>query len=121
MGREIFKSKFVLIIGCFMLALIAFYLSKELMKKRQIDTEIAKLEAEIVSIEQRNRDILGLINYYKTREYKERQARSILGLQKEGEFAVALPQSKAEANSDIAEPHDTRSNLKKWWDYFFGS
>lgn len=107
-------------LGILLLAATSVYLSKETYKKRQINQEIENLKREIDAVEGKNKEIAALINYYKTTEYKERQARSLLGLQKEGEFAVALPQTKSQDRTGDGAAEDKQSNLKKWWNYFFG-
>lgn len=119
MGR-LFKSKFAAVIGTGLLLLTIFYLARQIYKKRQIDAIVAGLEAEISKVEGKNKDMLELINYYKTSSYKEKQARSLLGLQKEGEFVVALPKNQDNAEGEV-KPADQKSNLKKWWEYFFGN
>ncbi len=104
-----------------LLVVTVIYLSQELYKRYQINQEIAGLQREITRLEGKNKEILGLIDYFKTREYKERQARSLLNLQKPGEFAVALPPSTEEsapaATSGGKEAKE--SNLKQWRRYFF--
>ncbi|OGE76613.1 MAG: hypothetical protein A3C85_00330 [Candidatus Doudnabacteria bacterium RIFCSPHIGHO2_02_FULL_48_21] len=122
MFYRLLKSRLGIVVGILLLMAIIFYLAKETYKKRQIDQVIAGLEDEIAAAEGRNKEILELISYYKTTEYKERQARSLLGLQKEGEFAVALPQSQSAKPSETAGANaDNRANYQKWWDYFFGA
>lgn len=114
------KSKFGLILGSGLLIITIFYLARETYLKRQIDNEVTALQDEIAAIEGKNKEILELINYYKTTEYRERQARSILGLQKPGEFVVALPQKDNPAG-DNATPEEPASNLRQWWEYFFSA
>jgi len=103
--------------------LLLIFLGQKFYKSYQIEKEIEGLQEDIVSIEQSNKEVLDLINYFKTPEFKERQARSLLSLQKPGEFAVTLPLredgdfDQAADESEVTEP----SNLFKWWEYFFGN
>ena len=119
MFKDILKSKFVVWLGVVFLLITVFYLAKQAYKKQQINSMITGLEAEIASVDGKNKEMLELISYYKTTAYKERQARSVLGLQKEGEFVVALPQSKTEQQAEGFGKEDKRSNAKRWWGYFF--
>jgi len=119
MFKQILKSKSAGALGILLLVITVFYFAKETYKKRQINSIISGLQTEIDSLEGENKEILELISYYKTMTYKERQARTLLGLQKEGEFAVALPQSKTSGETDALVNEDKDSNLKKWWNYFF--
>src|SRR3989344_1341195 len=119
MFKQILKSKSAGALGILLLVITVFYFAKETYKKRQINSIISGLQTEIDSLEGENKEIIELISYYKTMTYKERQARTLLGLQKEGEFAVALPQSKTSGEEDALVNEDKESNLKKWWNYFF--
>lgn len=124
MGFEFFKSKFFITGGLILLALILIYLGQELKKRYLVQQEIKKLEQEIFQYEQKNKDFLELISYYKTQEFRERQARTILNLQKPGEFAIVLPGDPASPTSTLGESGGvarSRSNASKWWEYFFSS
>lgn len=122
MLRAILKSKLFVAAGLIVLLSTGYFFARELQKKSRIHREIRDLEGEIEKFESQNEEILRLINYFKTPEYKERQARSLLNLQKPGEFAVALPPSEEDMPSEASlVPAETKSNLKAWWDYFFGA
>ncbi len=107
-----------------MLILFISFLGRGLYKTYQVKQDVRSLEREIASVEGENQELLELIGYLKTPEYKERQARSVLNLQKPGEIAVALPggetQSPARENSKVSGEENSESNWKKWWKYFFG-
>lgn len=97
-----------------------FNLIQQFQKKYQVQKEISDLESEISSLQGKNKDILDVLNYFRTPEYKQRQARSVLNLQKPGEFAVALPpgeETPADDSGGLNQNHE--SNLAKWWKYFF--
>lgn len=119
MLSEIFRSKIFKLFALVVLVLVLTYLGKELQKRYRINQEIKKLEDEIAALETKNKDTLELINYFKTNEFQERQARSLLNLQKEGEFVVALPFQDELADLSGGLSTSTRSNFQKWWDYFF--
>lgn len=117
------KSKFVLALSVIGLFFILYSLGQQLYKRYQILSEIARMRAEIASYQTKNDEMLKLINYFKTPEYQERQARSLLNLQKPGEFAVALPPSLAQEPAATGQTAGQKksSNLQQWWDYFFGA
>ncbi|MDP3994106.1 MAG: septum formation initiator family protein [Candidatus Doudnabacteria bacterium] len=98
-----------------------FSLGRQVYKKYQIHLEIRGLETEIARLESQNQDLAGLLEYFKTTAYKERQARSILNLKKPGEFAVALPPREEEGAGQGPQAEEIyASNFKKWREYFFG-
>ena len=119
MLAALLKSKLWLLVGGALLVLTAFYLAREVYEKHQIDSEVARLQGEIAATEGKNKEILELISYYKTTEYKERQARSLLGLAKPGEFVAVLPQKVKVAGESAATDQQSVSNLRLWWNYFF--
>ena len=118
---NIFRSRFFIVAGTIALLLFLVFLGRELNKKYQINKEVKNLEKEIAEIEARNEEIAQLIDYLNTPEYKERQARSLLNLQKPGEFAVALPLHPEEQEQGALDDQSKRqaSNFQKWWNYFF--
>ncbi len=121
MPGNFLKSRLFVLAGLAILATTLFFLGKELRKTYQIRREIQKLQAGIATYQSKNEEILKLINYFKTPEYRERQARQLLNLQKPGEFAVALPPSSEETETPPGDaPKPPESNLYLWWNYFFG-
>jgi len=108
------------------LVLLVSFWAREIYKKYQIQGEISALGRQISDLQTKNDELQGMISYFKTREYKERQARSLLNLQKPGEFAVALPNPDEPSHPDIgsgaanAAPAPKATNYKLWWEYFFG-
>lgn len=101
--------------------MLIFFLVSELKKKYEINQEIRSLQREIVDLESKNQEIKELIQYFKTSEYRERQARSLLNLQKPGEFAVVLPPLPEEnLAATSSRENSLEKNWKQWWNYFFG-
>lgn len=117
-----------LIIGIGLLLALGYAVSRQAWKNYQITQEIAQLEKDITSLEKRNSDLGGLITYLGSPQYQELAAKERLGLKKDGEKVIGLPDINVA--DDVAEEQvsgggaidssDTRSNSQKWWDYFFG-
>lgn len=121
MSLNILKSRWFVWGGAVVLFSTMVFLGKEFQKKYQIRAEIRQLEEETATLESKNLELLEFVNYFKTSEYKERQARAILGLQKPGEFVVALPADEENTSTSLesGRGEDRDSNLKKWLKYFF--
>lgn len=120
MFRELIKSKLFLIGGAAAAILLAVFWGREVWHKYQIDREERALQAEIDRLESQSRGLSDLIGYFRTPEYKERQAREVLGLQKPGEFVVALPSDVSDAEAEAAaQSAQGGGNPEKWWNYFF--
>lgn len=121
MLAKLLKSKFfrgLLVIG---LVLVLAFLGRELKARYEIREEIRQLQAEIKGLEGKNQETKLLIDYFRTQEYQERQARSLLSLQKPGEFAVVLPFQESSTSTRPETDDNRRSNFAKWWKYFFGN
>lgn len=123
MTANFFKSKLFIYIGSIALLLLALSWGREMFRKYQIDREVSKMREEIQNLRTSDKELLSLIDYFKTPEYKERQARSLLNLQKPGEFVVVLPGVQNEVGSNEADglEKSAKSNISKWWNYFFST
>lgn len=119
------SSRLVLLVGIVLLVLVSIALGKELMRKHEVNQEIEKVQSEIDRLERKNKELSSLIEYLNTEEFKEIQARQNLNLQKEGEAAVAITVPPTpnidEGESENDEPIvvENKSNIQKWWEYFF--
>lgn len=85
--------------------------------QRQVDN--AKLDNQVTELQNENLKLEQM--YYKTDEYKDLQARSLLGKALPGEHMVILPrvqtQDKTDSTTTISE---TKSNIDQWLDFLFG-
>ena len=61
-----------------------FGIIKSAIRKAEVSKQIQGLRSDIRSLESRNEQLARLIDYFKTDEFKEREARLRLGLQKPG-------------------------------------
>ncbi|MBU1119094.1 septum formation initiator family protein [Patescibacteria group bacterium] len=124
--KALFSSKIVVFIGFILLVLVSVALTKELMRKHNVNNEIEEVKKEIDRLERRNAELSSLIDYLRTDSFKEIQARQSLGMQKDGETSVAITEPVT-PNTDIPEVPEINektleaegSNVSKWWNYFF--
>jgi cell division protein DivIC len=121
--RSFFKSgKWVAVIGIVVLVGLGVALSREVTRKARIQNEVAALEADIYSLERRNEELNGLIDYFQSDAFAEREAREKLNVQKPGEKVievqapVATPTQVAAAPTPAPLPQD---NPHRWWVYLF--
>lgn len=114
------SMRFLLIGGLAFLVFISIGLSKEIIRRHQINKEIERVQKEIETLEKKNQELASIIDYLSTESFKEIQARRELGFQKEGETAVSV-QSKEPEGEEVKkeEEQEEVSNPKKWWNYFF--
>ena len=100
-------------------------LGKEFYRDYQIQKEIDSLQSDISVLEKDNYKLSQLIEYYKTDEYKEAEARKRFNLKKDGESVVVVRPNPIDSEYDINEKNDNEEsnlpNYLKWWNYFFAS
>jgi len=122
----------LIIIGIGAIVMISLALTQETYRRYQIQKEIDDLKTQAEKKERDNEQLKGVIEYFKTDDFQEKEAKEKLSVQKEGEKVLLVkgdqPGGNANNNSDQAgaapggpEPKDNRTNLRKWWDYFFAS
>ena len=121
----------LLVIGIIFLALVILGLfgystSKEIARKKEVEKEIAALQAQADNIKKENMALSERISYLGSKDYQETQAKDKLNLQSPGENVVIITPGSSTQNSatesnapkedagSISEP-----NYQKWWKYFF--
>lgn len=101
-----------------------------MVRKKQIDKEAQQLQVEIEKLEASSKDINELLAYLNSNEFIEEEARTKLGLKKDGEQIVIINNNnnnktdnikKISSSPRIYRPQDSvqKSNPEKWRDYFF--
>lgn len=125
--HRLFRSKILFIVELCLVLVFSVAVVKEIVRRWDIRREISRLETEIATAKQSSNELSGLITYFQSDYYKEREARLKLGLQKEGEKAVTIPGLGTSAQLDevVANLSDEPkqelavSLPSKWWKYFF--
>ncbi len=116
--------RLITVTGLVFVIFIAMGLVRELVNRYMINQEIEKVQSEINTLERKNKELAGLVDYLNTDAFKEIQARQNLGMQKDGETAVSIESlpdninSMAELSQDSNDQSD-KTNIGKWWGYFF--
>lgn len=118
--RLVTNQYFVAIVGLIFLGLVIFPLARTYSQRRLVEQEIATVQAQIDTYEARNEELSELLSYLQSEQSLEEQARISLNLKKPGEGVIVIEDKRAvaaEAAQVVAESQ--RSNLEKWWRYFF--
>ena len=128
-GKRFISSKILLLLSVAILIFFSVNLVKEIVNRRDLKKEISALEGEINSLEGKNQELDGLISYFSSLDFIEKEARTKLNLRKPGEQIIIVPetetaQQKAEEQSAatdnfLAQEDKGLANPQKWWDYFF--
>jgi cell division protein FtsB len=123
---QVISSRLFIVTGLAVLIFLGVSIGKELTRKVEVTQRVSSLKNEIASLEKRNTELSDLINYLNSESYREREARLKLGLKKEGEQVIIIPNSSLEnqqeatdSSGQSTETKDSQSAAKKWWNYFF--
>ncbi len=126
---RLIQSRALIIAEVVVLIILGVAVGKEVLRKYQIEREIASLESQVDDLENANIQLNSLISYFQSPEYTESQARQKLGMQKQGESVVTVLGVETQAGeneSAAASPVQSDraasvSNPQRWWNYFFST
>ena len=123
-NSKILNSKLFFIVSLVVLVSINFGLFKIIYKRIQIKKEVSSLDEKIQTLEKSNTKLTHLIDYLNTDAFKEKTARSELGLKKPDEKVVVIVKQDSILQNPISNETSTslskiHTNPQKWWQYFF--
>ena len=134
--NKILFNKIVLtVIGFFIIIAISIPLARNVSKQYRINKEIKELEKEITNLKGNNINLNNLIDYLKSDQFNEEQARLKLNYKKEGEQVAVI---KDEEGTDIKKNSEEinyfniedinknaikkeKNNPERWFIYFLGT
>ena len=122
----------LIVIVNLLIILIIIGLAGELVNRHKISGKISDLEQQISQTQSENLEINTLISSWESGSQLEKEARSKLGLKKEGEKIILIDKSSSSEpavipsalDPDILNPakrieQKITDNPAKWWQYFF--
>lgn len=113
------KFRIAVILPVILLLLVGFGFGEEYLRNREIEDQIAQMQAENAKLDADRLASLKLIDTLSSSYYVESEARQS-GMGKDGEQLIIVQDGLA--NSDAAVPvvsHDDIPNPLRWFDYFF--
>ena len=113
-------STWVFVFILVLLLVFSVSLIREVMRKIEIQRQIAALEEKIDSLENDNKQLESLIAYLQTDDFIEEEARKKLSLKKPGEKVIAVPELEESSDSSNAST-STLPNWRLWWYYFLSN
>lgn len=121
--KKIIPSRLFLFLGVIVLVLFSVSLSKEVVRRYEVNREINQLKKEVENLEVRNAELADLIQYVNTESFQEKEARTKLGMAKPGEKVVVIPDvpeaQSVDENSNVPANLEELSYPQRWWNYFF--
>ncbi len=124
--QKLVKNKLFIALGSLFIIFMLVAGIRQYRVRRQVQIEINDLSKQADSLQKNNQDLQNMIAYLKTDSYKEKAAREQLSMSKPGEsvysFSTVSNASAAmQQQAADAQAQQDRSNLSKWWAYFFRS
>ena len=125
---KLLHSRLFLFFCLTVIVLLSVSVVKELLRRQEINRQINQLEAEIASIENNNQELSGLVDYFNSSTFQEKEVKTRLNLKASGEKVVFLSNTNKNSVSSnqeaITEGEKKNSEAKvgnpqKWIDYFF--
>jgi len=116
---DLIFSKFFVVFCLFLFIILLFGLAKGIIKSNQVSAEAKQLQDDISRLDKQNQDFAQLEKYLNTDTFIEQEAKLKLGLKKENENLVIIPDSEISVKDTKVGNEQTKSNPAKWWAYFF--
>lgn len=121
---RLFRSPAFAILTGILGLVILWALIRVVVKDMAVRREIRALEREIATLEADQLKSKELLDFIKTNEFLEEEARVRLGLKKPGEKVIVIGETGsavAVSSTPRLEEESARSNARTWWRYFFGA
>lgn len=120
------RKPFSLVFGGVLLVGVSIASVREYMTRHAVTEEIKKLEANVKELEERKTSLLATLEYFQSPLFQEQEAREKLGLTKQGETVVVLPEVRVvepeiPAKSQNNQIETSAANPVRWWQFFFGA
>lgn len=116
-----FRGEWLALAGLGLVFVFGVGLTREVARRRALNSEIAVLQHEASSLGERRDELQRLIADYQRPSTQEAEARLKLNLGKPGERSLIIErQPSAPAQSPVADAAPA-SIPARWWRYFFGA
>jgi len=117
--REIIFPIFMAILVILGIAFLVFSNLKINQRRKNLLSQIAKLEEEIKAQEKKNAELKAGVSQVLDQNYLEQEAREKLGLKKPGEEVVSVQQAEPEEIKTEEKKEETKNpwNPKNWWEW----
>lgn len=117
--KQTISTKFAIAALLILLLFLADLKFKQWKNQRQIEQQKQSLQQQTDALQKKNDELSQSLDYLNSPTFKESVARQQLGLKKQGEQVYSF--SNATQTDQGGQSQTSSNNLKKWWNYFFGS
>jgi len=120
-SHNLLSSRILLLTLFLLLVFIGMAIVKEKKSQKIVKENINSLESEITELDGKSLELTQMIKYLRSDEYVEREAREKLGMQKQGEQLVIVPENMNNLSVAGDQDMNNKKNWQLWLEYFFGS
>lgn len=117
---DIVRRNLLLVLGILVGILLVVSSTKRLFTFRTTTQKVEEAQARLEALREENKKLKEQKEYTKSDEFREREIRDKLGLAKEGEAVVVIPNNERDQQQEKSNKQET-PNYIKWWSLFFGS
>ena len=122
---------FLVSLSVIILVFTSVQLVKELINKRELQSNINDLSVKVNELKQRNADLSSMISYFQSMDFVEQEARTKLNFRKPGEKIIIVAGSMENGDGKVVNEGEInlnsqensivnkKTNPQKWWSYFF--
>lgn len=101
---------------------LVVYLVQTIKHNYDLQQQINLLQQQTANLQAEKDELSYKIRYYQTDSYQEKEARSKLGLQQQGEGVVILPRTDETTVTKLQKKSaKAKSNWQQWTDFLSGS
>ncbi len=120
MDRKILlSSKITLAILAVFLGFLCNIKYKQWASQKAIEKEKTSLALQADQLDKKNQELDQSLSYLNSQSFKERVARQQLNLKKDGETVYNFSNPQVSPGDDGANQKSGKSNIQKWWEYFY--
>ena len=110
--------------GVLVIIYLVMVLAETVKRNYDLGRQIDALNAQMTVLKDQRDNLAYSIQYYKTDSFRDREARSQLGLQLPGENVIIVPgaglTTTPAASTNARKPKPAKSNFQQWLDFFAG-
>jgi cell division protein FtsB len=116
-------SSVINVVGGLVVVYLLVVLGQTIKRNYDLNNQITELKAQTELLDAQKDELRYNIEYYRTDSFRDREARSKLGLQKPGENVIIIPESSPSplAQAIPAKTNQAPStNFDQWMNFLFG-
>jgi cell division protein FtsB len=115
-------SSVVNVAGAIIIVYLLVVLAQTVKRNYDLGHQIDDMKSQITQLQDQKDELAYSLQYYKTDSFRDREARSKLGLQLPGENVVIIPHATPAPAPTAASQKSPpkKSNLQQWFDFLGG-